>query len=540
MKHKFLSVFLIAIFMILNIVSAAAFEIDDIRAITDDTAAFLLKTVTKPQVASTGGEWSVLGLARVGYDTPDSFYESYLSALTQELTENDGILHDKKYSEYSRVILALTAIGRNPANIAGYNLLEKLGDYEKTIWQGINGPIFALIALDSGGYEIPTCPEAQTQATRELYLNEILNRQLPDGGFSLNGQTADPDITGMALQALSNYQDQPKVKTVIDQALACLSVMQDETGGFESFGVSNLESTTQVIVALGELGISVDDSRFVKNGHSLVDNLLSYYRAGNGFLHTGDGAGETLMSTEQGLYALASILRTAEGKTTLYDMSDVEAKEMPDIPTGETGLPDKHLDVKKQPVTQPGKTFSDITGHPYQTAIEALASRGIISGISDTAFAPDDTMTRAQFATIITNSLGLLPVSSDIFSDVPGDSWYAPYVGTAFQYGIVKGTSNTTYSPEATITREEAAVMVARAAVLCGMDTSVNTNEIRDILAQFIDYTTCSEWAADSLAFCYRDNLLSQSDLEIRPKDAILRSEVASLLFQMLQASKLI
>ena len=71
------------------------------------------------------------------------------------MKEHEGNLHDKKYTEYSRVIVALTAIGKNPADVAGYNLLTPLGDYEKTIWQGMNGPIWALIALDSGNYDMP-------------------------------------------------------------------------------------------------------------------------------------------------------------------------------------------------------------------------------------------------------------------------------------------------------------------------------------------------------------------------------------------------
>lgn len=130
------------------------------------------------------------------------------------------MLHEKKYTEYSRVILGLTAAGYDPTDVAGYDLTMALGDFDKTIWQGINGPIFALIALDCGNYVIPRNPEAVTQATRDMYVDEILRRQLSDGGFSLLGgsvsataadEESDPDITAMALQALAKYRNRDDV-----------------------------------------------------------------------------------------------------------------------------------------------------------------------------------------------------------------------------------------------------------------------------------------------------------------------------------------
>lgn len=67
-------------------------------------------------------------------------------------------------------------------------------------------------------------------------------------------------------------------------------------------------------MALCELGINPEDPRFTKNGHNLNDNLLSYYQEGKGFLHTADGSGENLMSTEQAFYTLVNVARINEGK----------------------------------------------------------------------------------------------------------------------------------------------------------------------------------------------------------------------------------
>lgn len=101
-------------------------------------------------MGSIGGEWAVLGLARSGYAVPEEYYQNYYQTVEEYVKACGGVLHETKYTEYSRVIIVLTAIGKDPTNVAGYNLLTALGDYDKTIWQGTNGPIWALIALDRG------------------------------------------------------------------------------------------------------------------------------------------------------------------------------------------------------------------------------------------------------------------------------------------------------------------------------------------------------------------------------------------------------
>ena len=225
--------FLLIILLIAGQVPAYATRAQIDEAIKD-TATYIHKTVKDPQVGSIGGEWAILGLARSDVDIEDSYYSNYYKNVENYVKEAKGILHDRKYTEYSRLILGLTAAGYDPTDVAGYDLTKALGDFEKTIWQGINGPIFALIALDSGNYAIPKNSEAETQATRQMYVDEILSRQLSDGGFSLFGgmgdgedYKSDPDITAMALQALAKYQDREDVKKVTGEALDCLSKLQN-------------------------------------------------------------------------------------------------------------------------------------------------------------------------------------------------------------------------------------------------------------------------------------------------------------------------
>ena len=274
-----------------------------------------------------GSEWLVIALARSGRTVPDSYYDSVVKAVQ----DAGGELSDKKFSEYSRVILALTAIGKDPADVGGYDLLAKLADMDKVTYQGLNGAIFALIALDSAGYDVPAAAEDADQTSREALVAYILDKQLSDGGWALSGDSADPDMTAMAVQALAAYRDDAAVQAAVDKAVQTLSDMQLSDGGYSSWGTVNSESCAQVIIALTTLGIDpAKDSRFIKYGLSLLDALCAYYKDG-GFCHTRDGAADDI-ATEQALCALTAYARLLNGQTALYDMTDLAAGITPAEP----------------------------------------------------------------------------------------------------------------------------------------------------------------------------------------------------------------
>lgn len=156
---------------------------------------------------------------------------------------------------------------------------------------------------------------------------EILTSQCSDGGWTLAGDTADVDMSAMALTALAAYKEDDEVKAAVDAALAYLSDAQQEDGGFISWGEPNSESCSQVIVALTALGIDpATDERFIKEGGTVLDALCAFACEGGGFRHSSDQAGPDGMATEQGFYALAAYDRFRQGKTRLFDMTDIEVK----------------------------------------------------------------------------------------------------------------------------------------------------------------------------------------------------------------------
>ena len=277
----------------------------------------------EPAPGSVGGEWRVLGLARSGLEVPEAYFTGYYDRLCARLDEQQGVLDTRRSTEYSRTILALTALGHDPADAADYDLTAPLGDFAWVSGQGVNGVIWALIALDSGNY---TVADSETGApdVRERYLQALLDAQNEDGSWGLMPGTADADLTAMTLQALAKYHDQADVAAAVERGLAVLSSLQEQDGGYTSWGSSNSESVAQVIVALMELGVSLDDERFVKNGVTVEDALLRFAQESGAFVHVPDGSGgDDGMATEQAFYALAAIHRAETGETTLYDMTDV-------------------------------------------------------------------------------------------------------------------------------------------------------------------------------------------------------------------------
>ena len=290
----------------------------------EKTAGYLQAQIAALGTGSVGGDWLIFGLARSGVKVPQKYFDAYYENVEAAVREKNGVLSDRKYTEYSRTVLALTAIGKNPVDVAGFDLLKPLADFEQVTKQGINGTIFALLAMDSGKYEIPENPDAAVQATRQMYVDELLARELPDGGWTLTGGEPDVDITAMTLQALAKYRDQADVTAAVERGLAVLSSLQEPDGGYVSWGSSNSESVAQVLVALTELGVPLDDERFTKNGITVEDALLRFAQENGAFVHVRDGSGgDDEMATEQAFYALAAIHRAETGETTLYDMTDV-------------------------------------------------------------------------------------------------------------------------------------------------------------------------------------------------------------------------
>lgn len=327
-----------------------------LETVTTNVGNYILSVDTNPDYSSI---WNVIGLVRSGRAVPQEYLDTYYENTVRYLQENNWQITRSKYSDYSKLILGMTVIGKDARDIDGHNLLEYLSDFKKVKLQGFNGPIWALIALKSHpSYVIPQVSGVSEQTTEEGLIGYLLSRQLTEPGkegWTLAGSNPDTDITGMTIQALAPYYGKrDDVTEAVDKALGWLSSAQNSHGGYSTLNgdgsVETSESDDQVIVALSSIGLDCQsDQRFIKSeGSWVISRLFEYYSPVDankgGFMHVfagadnnGGGAAGTIdgMATEQGMYALASYHRLLEGQTALYDMSDI------DISSGESVEPSK-------------------------------------------------------------------------------------------------------------------------------------------------------------------------------------------------------
>ena len=293
---------MLAILIFLSIPASAfadaGISVSEVTALRDETSRYVYESTPQPGYETMEGRWEVYSLKNSGVEVPQSWYDAFYSSVESWVKEKEGVLHRRKYTEYSAMVIVLTTLGYDPSSVAGYDLTAALSDFDSIVWQGVNGPSWALQALECLGAD---------NAARQPYIDEILARQLDCGGWNLNdrggGGEGDIDLTGMTLQALAADMDQPAVKNAADRAVAWLSSVQAETGGFIFYGTETCESDAMILLAMARLGIAVNDPRFIKNGHTVLDALLSYRQNDGSFLHVKD-MGADRLATEQALRAM--------------------------------------------------------------------------------------------------------------------------------------------------------------------------------------------------------------------------------------------
>ncbi|MCI5944795.1 MAG: Ig-like domain-containing protein [Eubacterium sp.] len=294
----------------------------DIDTVIQKVRSYILSKDSNPD---SSGTWNVIGINRSSLGASTKYNQAYYENVYTELESKNWVLTTSKYTEYSKLILGLTAIGKDATNINGHNLLSYLSDFSKVTKQGFNGPVWALIALNCHpSYSIPTKAGVTEQTTEEGLIQYLLAGETTSGGWALSGDKPDADVTGMTIQALSAYYGKrDDVTGAIDRALLWLSESQMESGGYGTMDEETAESAAQIITALASIGLDpAQDERFIKNGKWPLTGLFQYYLPEGGFMHVAGGVVNGI-ATEQGLYATVAYKRMQQGKTFLYDMSDL-------------------------------------------------------------------------------------------------------------------------------------------------------------------------------------------------------------------------
>lgn len=289
----------------------------DFSPVIEKTVEQIIVAAPSPVHDSIYGEWSVINAARSGVLVPQSWFDEYYANLSAALKEADGVLSATKNTEYSRTIIALSAIGKDPASVAGYNLFSHYMTMDEVTKQGLPGAIFALIALDCKDYSLP----GGSEVTRETLVDYILENEYEGGGWAIIGDSADVDVTAQALQALAPHMDDEKVAAAAERAVNLLSERQNDDGGFYAWQGINSQTTAQVIIALTSLGVDPrTDERFIKSGGWTGSFLMKYYLGDGMFCHT-LGNGADAMATDQCLQALISLELSDNGGGAFYNFA---------------------------------------------------------------------------------------------------------------------------------------------------------------------------------------------------------------------------
>lgn len=186
--------------------------------------------------------------------------------------------------------------------------------------------------------------------------------------------------------------------------------------------------------------------------------------------------------------------------------------------------------------------FTDVANHWSKEAVNNLGSRMIINGVREGIFAPNQDITRAQFAAIIVRALGLK--TDDLtshYADVTTDAWYASYINAASEYKLIQGYSNGHFGPNDKITRQQAMTILARALLLTDIDTTISEQEAATILAAFIDEGQIAEYAKSPIAVAVKTGLVTgKANKTIAPTANISRAEVAVIIERFLKKAELI
>lgn len=177
------------------------------------------------------------------------------------------------------------------------------------------------------------------------------------------------------------------------------------------------------------------------------------------------------------------------------------------------------------------KSFNDISGYAWaKKAIEVMASKGVIKGTSDTAYSPGAPIKRGDFILMLVRALGLGAKTEDNFADIKPDAYYAEAVAIAKKLGITTGVGNNRFQPEAYISRQDMMTLANRAIKIAGKELPAGNSSD---LSMYTDNSSISSYALDSISTLVKNGLIAGSGNKINPLDNTTRAEIAVFIYRI-------
>ena len=377
-------------------------DIIDWRRSFEDSSQ-LLSGELLDKAGSAGSDWFAFDISRMGIEDQQAAYLSRLEDVVEKIYQDmeDSRLR-YRLSDLHRIAMTVEACGGDPTAFGSDPEGNPINLIRDSVWnsiwgdpgaQGINGYIWALLTVDSRGYEEP----ADAEWTREKLITSILSRQLADGGFGLiKTDPSDVDLTSMALTALAPYRDSEQTYTVTnivseeqvtmtvaemsERAFACLEKLQQADGSMITYEERTSESTSWAMMALASWGRDPEkDEQFIKNGQTLLDGLRAFRLEDGSIIHSLDGDQEETegnnMAGYQAVYGLEAVCRLKEGRPGVFDLSDAPEISREEIEKAGAELPELTEEEEKT-----GEQVKQETGS-RAVLVTAVAASGIVLAV---------------------------------------------------------------------------------------------------------------------------------------------------------------
>ena len=246
-----------------------------------------------------------------------------------------------------------------------------------------------------------------------------------------------------------------------------------------------------------------------------------------------EGDKVTITVSPDEAYLLDDLTVTSGGKDVeLTDNGDgTYSFTMPsgDVAITATFAEDPNWEEPEEPATDVSEIFTDVpVNHWAQAAIQYVYDNGLMTGVSDSEFAPEATTTRAMIVSMLARMENVTSAADAGFADVAADDWYATAVNWAASVGVVSGTGEGNFSPNAAITREQLAAMLMNYAAYKGEDVSARAD-----LSAYSDQP--STWAEETMSWAVAEGLISGvTNTELQPQGNATRAQVAAILQRFL------
>ena len=559
-----------------SVVANLMFKIKAFQPVTDEKVEAMMNTIAASFVDASD-EWTVMDMGAYQLYNPQGV-KLDKAALQEYVNYALPTLLGSAPDEASvfKAILALHSQGVDPAALTPFGSSETINAYEllagmehsTSLWKAP----YTLMAFHLAD---PSHKLYKEQA--QPLLASLLKSQKDTGAWSEFGTV---DTTANAITALALYTEVEGVSAAIDKGLNYLSSIQDENGVFgkdpgSMWGTPNANSSAMALIALAAAGVDIaHDARFIKNGHTALDGLMTFALAdGSGFGYT-DNEYENAMATEQAFRALVPALASMKsGKAVnIHDSSAVEVK--PGAADGRTFEVNEYLDGDAATITIPNvsenlvpmvdgklvkkfdyvngdlklildqdctvvlaerrqqESFGDVAADAwYAGYVDFAALRGLVAGVGVNLFAPELGLTRAQAVTLLYNLEEGVAKTEAPFTDVT-EGWYMAPVAWAAENGVSAGVGGSLFAPENEITRQELAQLMFNYAKALGLDVSVKGD-----LKDFDDADTAAPWAVEALTWAVENQIMVGNEQgSLMPSAGVTRAEAAAMLNNLVPA----